>query len=187
MKVGVRNEDKSRWERRVPLVPADLIALRDAGIDAVLATQQEVRRVLAVAVREPVVDARWDEAIDRVVLHPVWGMLILAVTLFLMFQAVFSWAAAPMDAIKSAVEAVGELVRRWAPRFDWAGLAEPIGTYAHTFAQFRPLVGVRERLPGARTAVDNLILAGDLTTHPSLEGAVASGVRAAGIVDALTP
>lgn len=38
MKVGVRNEDKSRWERRVPLVPADLIALRDAGIDAAVQT-----------------------------------------------------------------------------------------------------------------------------------------------------
>ena len=36
MKVGVRSEDKSRWERRVPLVPADLIVLRDAGIDAVV-------------------------------------------------------------------------------------------------------------------------------------------------------
>jgi len=38
MKVGVRSEDKSRWERRVPLVPADLTALRDAGIDAVVQT-----------------------------------------------------------------------------------------------------------------------------------------------------
>lgn len=85
------------------------------------------------------------------------------------------------------VEAVGDLVARWAPRFDWAGLAEPIGIHEHSFAQFRPLPGVRERLPGARTAVDNLILAGDLTTHPSIEGAVSSGVRAAGIVDALTP
>jgi alanine dehydrogenase len=38
MKVGVRSEDKSRWERRVPLVPIDLKALRDAGIDAVVQT-----------------------------------------------------------------------------------------------------------------------------------------------------
>lgn len=91
------------------------------------------------------------------------------------------------DSADGLVEAVGDLVRRWAPRFDWAGLAEPIGVYEHDFAQFRPLVGVRDRLPGARTAVDNLILAGDLTTHPSIEGAVSSGVRAAGIVDALTP
>jgi alpha-aminoadipic semialdehyde synthase len=36
MKVGVRSEDKSRWERRVPLVPADLKTLREAGIDAVV-------------------------------------------------------------------------------------------------------------------------------------------------------
>lgn len=85
------------------------------------------------------------------------------------------------------VEAVGELVGRWAPRFDWAGLAEPIGVHEHPFAQFRPLVGVREGLPGVRTAVENLLLAGDLTTHPSIEGAVSSGFRAAEIVDALTP
>ena len=85
------------------------------------------------------------------------------------------------------VEAVGALVKRWAPRFDWAGLAEPIGVYEHPFAQFRPLAGVRAGLPGPRTAVENLVLAGDLTTHPSIEGAVASGFRAAEIVDALTP
>ncbi len=83
-------------------------------------------------------------------------------------------------------EAVEALVARWAPRFDWAGLAEPLGEYVHDFAQFRPLVGVRAGLPGPRTAVENLILAGDLTHHPSLEGAVASGFRAADIVGAAT-
>ncbi len=85
------------------------------------------------------------------------------------------------------VESVGRLMARWAPRFDWAGLAEPIGVYEHTFAQYRPRVGVRRELPGPRTAVDNLILAGDLTTHPSIEGAVSSGARAADIVGALLP
>jgi phytoene dehydrogenase-like protein len=85
------------------------------------------------------------------------------------------------------VESVGRLMTRWAPRFDWAGLAEPIGVYEHRFAQYRPRVGVRRELPGPRTAVENLILAGDLTTHPSIEGAVSSGTRAAGIVGALLP
>ncbi|RZL99104.1 MAG: ferrous iron transporter B, partial [Variovorax sp.] len=42
------------------------------------------------------------------VLHPVWGMVVLAVTLFLMFQAVFSWANVPMDLIKAATEWLGE-------------------------------------------------------------------------------
>jgi phytoene dehydrogenase-like protein len=85
------------------------------------------------------------------------------------------------------VEAVAALARRWAPGFDWDGLAEPIDVYEHAFAQFRPLPGVRSDLPGPRTALENLVLAGDLTTHPSIEGAVASGARAAEIVDALIP
>lgn len=85
------------------------------------------------------------------------------------------------------VEAVGELVRRWAPRYGWRSSAEPIGVYEHSFAQFRPLAGVRRGLPGHRTRVENLVLAGDLTEHPSIEGAVSSGARAAEIVDALIP
>jgi hydroxysqualene dehydroxylase len=59
--------------------------------------------------------------------------------------------------------------------------------YEHPFAQFRPLPGVRRDLPGPRTAVENLLLAGDLTRHPSVEGAIASGARAAEVVDALIP
>ena len=79
----------------------------DASIDDVLAAQAEVRRILAIAVHEPTVDARADDAIDAVVLHPVWGLAVLAVTLFLMFQAVFSWAQWPMDAIKAGMEGIG--------------------------------------------------------------------------------
>ncbi|SBT03089.1 Ferrous iron transport protein B [Candidatus Accumulibacter aalborgensis] len=81
----------------------------------VTATQREVRRILAATVREPVLDTRFDERIDRVVLHPVWGMLILAATLFLMFQAVFSWANAPMDLIKSGVQAFGAFLTERMP------------------------------------------------------------------------
>ena len=80
---------------------------RDASIDDVLVAQAEVRRILAIAVHEPTVDARADDAIDAVVLHPVWGLAVLAVTLFLMFQAVFSWAQWPMDAIKAGMEGLG--------------------------------------------------------------------------------
>jgi ferrous iron transport protein B len=42
------------------------------------------------------------DRIDRVVLHPVVGPLLLAVLLFLMFQSVFSWAEMPMKTIKDA-------------------------------------------------------------------------------------
>jgi ferrous iron transport protein B len=69
-----------------------------------MATQQEVRRIVARAVQQPANTLARDDAIDRVVLHPLWGMLLLAFTLFMMFQAVFSWAALPMELIKSGVQ-----------------------------------------------------------------------------------
>ena len=45
----------------------------------------------------------------------LWGFLVLAATLFLMFQAVFSWAQLPMDWIKAAVEFTGETLTRMLP------------------------------------------------------------------------
>ncbi len=44
---------------------------------------------------------RWSERIDRVVLHPVAGPILLAAILFVMFQSVFAWAQAPMELIAS--------------------------------------------------------------------------------------
>ncbi len=87
----------------------------EANVDQVLATQVEVRRILRQAVREPAVSLQRDDAIDRVVLHPVWGMLLLAATLFLMFQAVFSWANLPMEWIRAGIDALGDLVRQLMP------------------------------------------------------------------------
>jgi ferrous iron transport protein B len=95
--------------------PTVVSAWKAPDIEDVATTQREVRRILAVAVREPPNELRMDDALDRVVLHPFWGYVILSVTLFLMFQAVFSWAQWPMDAIKSAVEATGELLKTWLP------------------------------------------------------------------------
>ena len=99
-------------------VPDDLLhptAWLPPDVADVTATQREVRRILAATVREPALDTRFDERIDRVVLHPVWGMLILAATLFLMFQAVFSWANVPMDPIKSGVQAFGGFLTEHMP------------------------------------------------------------------------
>ncbi len=73
----------------------------------VMQLHQEVRRIMDLAVREPQVSLRRDDRIDAVVLHPVWGMLLLAATLFLMFQAVFSWAEAPMGWIEGATAWAG--------------------------------------------------------------------------------
>ena len=82
------------------------------AIDAVPVeqTQREVRRIIDAAVSFDKDTGNLSEAIDRVVLHPVAGPVILAVLMFLVFQAVFSWAAVPMDLIKSGVEGLGTWV-----------------------------------------------------------------------------
>jgi ferrous iron transport protein B len=82
-----------------------------SSVNEVMATQQEVRRILKVAVEEPLDTLHADDAIDRVVLHPLWGMVVLALTLFLMFQAVFSWATLPMDAIKALMGGTADLIK----------------------------------------------------------------------------
>jgi ferrous iron transport protein B len=55
------------------------------------------------------------DAIDRVVLHPVFGPILLAVLLFLIFQAVFSWATLPMDMVKEATSWAGDFASRVLP------------------------------------------------------------------------
>jgi ferrous iron transport protein B len=62
------------------------------------------------------------DRLDRVFLHPLWGPLILSVLLFLIFQAVFSWAAVPMDAIKSATAWTAEEVMILLPDTWWRSL-----------------------------------------------------------------
>ena len=37
------------------------------------------------------------ERIDRILLHKVWGILIFILIMFLVFQAIFTWASVPMD------------------------------------------------------------------------------------------
>ena len=96
------------WRRVAADVGASAHAWQPQGIAQVLHTQQEARRILQLAVREPEDLARLDDRIDRVVLHPLWGMVLLAVAMFFMFQAVFSWAEVPMDWITAAFAALAE-------------------------------------------------------------------------------
>jgi len=69
---------------------------------------------------EPVDD--WSLKFDAVLLHPVWGSLILVSCLFLIFQAVFAGAQAPMDAVKAAVAWLSELLAQSMP----AGLLQSL-------------------------------------------------------------
>jgi ferrous iron transport protein B len=111
-------------ELGVPVV--ETVAVRRDGVDRLLGAldaagaitapqpapasnlHAQVHRLLRAAVQMPRATAVFDDAIDRVVLHPVWGLAILALTMFFMFQAVFSWATPVMDSIKAGVAWAGQ-------------------------------------------------------------------------------
>jgi ferrous iron transport protein B len=79
------------------------------------ATQREADRIIAASVSLPSRPDSWTARIDAVVLHPVAGLLVLAVTLFVMFQAVFAWAQPLMELLSSAFTALGLLVHNTLP------------------------------------------------------------------------
>ena len=77
--------------------------------------QTEVRRILRLVGGDRLEGVTLSDQVDAVVLHPLLGPVILAVILFLVFQAVFAWAQLPMDAIKAGVANFGA----------WLGAALP--------------------------------------------------------------
>ncbi len=48
--------------------------------------------------------------LDRIFLHPVWGLVSLALLMFIVFQAVFAWAAPFMDGIEALFAWFGEQI-----------------------------------------------------------------------------
>jgi ferrous iron transport protein B len=70
----------------------------------------ETRRLLSLAVTMPTRTARVDDILDRWLLHPVFGLVALAVVMFLIFQAVYAWAAPLMDGIDAGTAWLGQWV-----------------------------------------------------------------------------
>ena len=102
------------WRNAAPLVAAEAVSV------------EEDHRVVQDILRRLQLDQLLPDAVsdrlDRVFLHPLWGPLILSLLLFLIFQAVFSWAAVPMDAIKSATAWAAEEVVTLLPDTWWRSL-----------------------------------------------------------------
>ncbi|MEM1104107.1 MAG: ferrous iron transporter B, partial [Pseudomonadota bacterium] len=117
-----------------PVVPT--VAVRRAGRDALLKRlaepmppkppeerrsleelQREARQIAdRVFIKENALNS-FTQRLDAVALHPVGGLALLAGILFLMFQAVYAWANAPMDLIDAGFGALTE----------WVGAALPEG------------------------------------------------------------
>ncbi|MBK6728710.1 MAG: ferrous iron transport protein B [Xanthomonadales bacterium] len=113
---------KLAGELGIPVI--ETVAVRRHGADALRAAidgtppaapavvadldlHAETRRLLRAAVQLPMQHAELEDAIDRVVLHPVFGLAILGAVMFLIFQAVFAWAAPLQDALAAGTASVG--------------------------------------------------------------------------------
>ncbi|WP_395827492.1 ferrous iron transporter B [Collimonas sp.] len=117
--------DRAELERRLGIPVIETIAIRAGGArDLIHYLDQsntpapptgtvdddlhaQVRSMLAAAVTMPRNTSVIDDAIDRWILHPVFGLALLAAIMFFIFQAVFSWAQPLMNGIQSGVAAVG--------------------------------------------------------------------------------
>jgi ferrous iron transport protein B len=125
------NIDLAVLQRELGIPVVETVAVRANGaralleqIDRVVANPQpparvlpddadlhaETRRLLALAVTMPTRTARVDDALDRWLLHPVFGLVALALVMFLIFQAVYAWATPLMDAIDAATGWLGAWV-----------------------------------------------------------------------------
>ena len=119
--------DSSKLAQHLGVPVVETVAVKRQGIDQLLRVldadaltplpiadnqdiHQEVRLILADAVVMPRTTDERDDVLDRVLLHPVWGLVILAVLMFLIFQAVFAWAAPFMDGIESLMAVVSDTV-----------------------------------------------------------------------------
>ncbi len=71
---------------------------------------REAQRLMKAHVRPPEHPDTLTGKVDAVLLHPVWGLLILFALLLVMFQAVFTWATPLMDLIDAGMTALGGLV-----------------------------------------------------------------------------
>ncbi len=126
--------EKLRAELGVPIITT--VATRKRGIDELIAAVEtqadvaalgenswhspdaaelraaarEAERIMKACVRPPERPDTLTGKIDSVLLHPVGGLLILFALLFVMFQAVFTWAKPLMDGIEASIAWLGTFV-----------------------------------------------------------------------------
>ncbi|MEO5560461.1 MAG: ferrous iron transporter B [Dokdonella sp.] len=135
----------------------------------------QVRALLSGAVTMPSATSIVDDALDRIVLHPVAGLAILGVVMFLIFQAVFSWATPLQDALTAGVTAAGAwvgdllapmpLLRSLVNDGVFAGLGAVLAFLPQILILFLFILALEESgyLPRAAFLLDRLMFAAGLT------------------------
>ena len=168
--IAVRRGGTAALVERLDREVAPLTALPEDAADL----HTEVRALLAATVSAPRRIAAVDEAIDRVVLHPVLGLVVLAVVMFLIFQAVFSWAKPVQDAINAGIATLGTNIGNALPAGAlqsllvdgvFAGLGAVLVFLPQILILFLFILALEESgyLPRAAFLLDRMMLAAGLT------------------------
>ena len=105
-------DQPERWQQAAAMPAPGEAPAREVNVEA---DHDAVRRILQGMGLDRAVPHLASDRIDRIVLHPLIGPPLLAIVLFLIFQAVFAWAAAPMGWIETATTALGNTVAELLP------------------------------------------------------------------------
>jgi ferrous iron transport protein B len=135
---------------------------------------QQVRRILSDTVSMPRDTSALDDGLDRWLLHPFFGLLILGFILFFMFQAVYAWAAPFQDGISGTVQWLSGQVGRVLPEGVLLSLIQDgifggLGTVLEFLPQililFAFILALEESgyLPRAAFLLDRVMFASGLT------------------------
>lgn len=89
---------------------ADLLARKLAHLNS-QDLYDETEKILQQVVKKAMTLPEWHKKLDAIVLHKFWGIPILLLVLFLVFQAVYAWSAPVMDGIEGVFGALGEWVQ----------------------------------------------------------------------------
>jgi ferrous iron transport protein B len=90
--------------------------------DTVLERRQFAKAVTRDVVKHQASIHTLSDRIDRYVMHKVWGPLIFAGVVLVVFQAVFSWAGPLMDGVDAGFGALSNLVIRIGGKTLWTSL-----------------------------------------------------------------
>ncbi|UIJ47494.1 ferrous iron transporter B [Sphingomonas cannabina] len=106
---------KDRLAAAVQVSGARPIRAGGGPVDDIATLQRLARTIAAKATVSETAVRRWTHRLDAIALHPVAGPALLLALLFVMFQAVFTWAVIPADAIDAGFTSLGNWVREVMP------------------------------------------------------------------------
>lgn len=134
----------------------------------------QVRELLAATVTMPRATSEVDDALDRWALHPVFGLAILSVVMFLVFQAVYAAGKPMTDLIGDGFGWLGAQATAWMPAGPlqslivdgvFGGLGTVIGFLPEILVLFFFILVLEESgyLPRAAFLLDRLMVSVGLT------------------------